>query len=587
MPLIRPLRTKTLLLALPFSVFLLYLLFQGQQFPSVPSFVPGIYRPQSQKHDAGTAEQDHRSAYIKTASQPSATGVGQHSAAPTSALGSDQIDAVQSSYLAEGSTAKGSISEADVTSQNSSLAVNGTISTQGLNLANNSMAPTQSITQVNQPSFREAQIKFWQSFEALLESNKPGCPTLKRVGKAPAMGFHPTKEQARPKHLDMPEEDVEKMRKAHQNFVNGIHDDQLGLVYTPGSRGLVSTAGGKYLPVFVISLRMLRRSGTTLPVEVFLADQEEYEESICKEVLPSLNATCVIMSDILDRVPHSTEITKYQFKVFAMIFSSFEEIVFLDADAFPIHNLEPLFASELFKQHGLILWPDFWASSASTYYYDILQQPVPSLSERASSETGEILVSKKTHQRTLLLATYYNYYGPTHYYLLLSQGSPGEGDKETFLAAAQALNQTFYTTSEPVQAIGNLKDDRTFDGSAMVQFDPVQDHNLTQHGLWRVKDPSVATLPRPLFVHANFPKFNPATIFKPGGPARYANGTDRKSWTDGKEVIEAIGVDLEKHLWEEIKWTSCELENRFQTWHDKHDICHNATAHWNSLYEDS
>ena len=448
---------------------------------------------------------------------------------------------------------------------------------------NNATKPWEHLSRANDPAFRKSQIEFWKSLESLLDSSKPNCSPPKRLGRAKGVGFKPSGGE-RPKHLEMPKKDVETMRKAHQKFVEGIQDGHPQMVFTPGSQGLVSTGGGKYLPIFVISLRMLRRTGTTLPVEVFLADHDEYEEHICEEVLPSLNATCVIMDDILSSVPHDVEITKYQFKVFAMIFSSFENILFLDADAFPIHNPEELFSSQLFKDHGLISWPDFWASSTSEYYYTISQQKIPSMGERASSETGELLISKKTHQRFLLLATYYNYYGPTHYYPLLSQGSPGEGDKDTFLPAASVFNQTFYATSKSVKAIGHTKTAGTFSGSAMVQFDPMQDHRLTQQGLGQVQDASEAESPRPFFVHANFPKFNPATIFYPDGPARYLNGTDRTAWTLEKEMTEAFGFDVEKDFWTEIKWVACTLEKEFETWKDKTDICKNTTAHWDHVY---
>lgn len=455
--------------------------------------------------------------------------------------------------------------------QNSSTGSNSTISKQRVSLANDH-------------SFRKKQIEFWRSFEPLLAGSDPDCESPKRLGKTREEGFNPSNNPVRPNLLEISKTNIEKMQKAHTKFVQGIKENHPQMVFTPGSQGFVSTGGGEYLPVLVISLRMLRRTGTTLPVEVFLADHEEYEPYICNHVLPSLNATCVIMSDILESIPHSVDITRYQFKVFAMMFSSFEQILFLDADCFPIHNPEQLFTSEPFQKHGLITWPDFWASSASPLFYQIASQSVPPMTERASSETGELLLSKMTHQRSLLLATYYNYYGPTHYYRLLSQGGPGEGDKETFLAAASVMNETFYATSESVQPIGHVKNDGGIDGSAMVQYDPVQDYALTQKGLWRVKDNSIAEPPRPFFVHAHFPKFNPATIFRQGGPTKDSNGKDRLAWTDQKRTIKAFGIDLERIFWEEIKWTACKLEHKFKSWQEIQDVCKNASTYWENIY---
>ncbi|MCJ1406351.1 hypothetical protein MMC19_000416 [Ptychographa xylographoides] len=382
----------------------------------------------------------------------------------------------------------------------------------------------------------------------------------------------------------MSEEDVEKMRKAHENYIYSIKVHAPKLIYKPNTRGVIATAGGSYLPVLVVSLRMLRRTGSTLPMEVFLASNREYESFICEHTLPSLNAKCVILSEILDNVVHEVEVAKYQLKAFAMLFSSFEEILFLDADSFPVSDPRHLFTSEPFKSSKLITWPDFWATSISGYYHRISNTPAIDTTVRATSEAGEVLISKRTHARTLLLATYYNYYGPHHYYPLLSQGGPGEGDKETFLYAAIALKEPFYDTSEKVLAIGHQYD-WGLAGSAMVQYDPVADYALTSQKLFRNIDPACATSPRPLFVHVNFPKFNPGHIFDDRLLLEYAgNGTVRRVWTDEKETMAGFGGDVEKGYWEEIGWVACTLEGKFMDWVESGDVCVKARKYWTDLF---
>ncbi|MCJ1376777.1 hypothetical protein MMC20_008022 [Loxospora ochrophaea] len=440
------------------------------------------------------------------------------------------------------------------------------------------------------------QADFWRALESLLASTRPDCPSPTRLGNVGALGFDrqfnngsevPT---VKPELLSMPDQDVERMRQAHANFVENIrakNASALDLVYTPGTRGLVSTAGGRYLPVFVISLRMLRRTGCSLPMEVFLRSDEEYESYICESVLPSLNAKCVIISQILKNAasPQSLDVAHYQLKSFAIIFSSFEDLLFLDADCFPVQDPTSLFSSEPFVSYGLVTWPDFWIISASYFYYRISSQAEPPTTSRASSEAGEIFYSKRKHQESILLSTYYNYYGPSHYYRLLSQGGPGEGDKETFLAAAAALSEPYYATSETVRSIGHQGPEGKVSGSAMVQFDVAEDFRLTQQGLWRVKDPSVAIRPRPLFVHANFPKFNPATIFRENRPTRNAAGGDHRAWQDKQELLNAFEIDVERRFWEEIKGTACELEDKFENWAGKPDICNNVTKYWRNVFE--
>ncbi|KGO54050.1 Alpha-mannosyltransferase [Penicillium expansum] len=415
--------------------------------------------------------------------------------------------------------------------------------------------------------------EFWREFHALLENYAPGTDTIIEYEKASTEGFNAHNPPPRPDILYVPEGDVATMKEAHTGFVNAITDSQPELPYLPDTKGIVSTAGGSYLPVLVISLRMLRRTGSTLPMEVFLADEEEYEQHICDIVLPSLNARCVVLSQILIAAP--TQIQKYQFKPFAMLFSSFEEILFLDADAFPLEQPEHLFTTEPFLSKGMVTWPDFWASSVSPMFYDIANYPPPPMDLRQSTESGEVLLSKKSHLRSLLLVTYYNYYGPSHYYPLLSQGAAGEGDKETFVAAATAMHESFYQVSESICALGH----ETYGGiagSAMAQFDPVQDFALTSRGIWRVRGDD-APAPDVFFIHANFPKFNPATIFEPHevNPAFTDEGGYTRAWTLPVEVVRGFNskVDVEKGFWEEILWTACELEDKFQSWVGYEGIC--------------
>jgi alpha 1,2-mannosyltransferase len=218
---------------------------------------------------------------------------------------------------------------------------------------------------------------------------------------------------------------------------------------------------------------MLRRTGSTLPAEVFLTNLDEYETHIRNVVLPILNAKCLVLSQILDAVPATVEISCYQYKILSILFSSFEDVLFLDSDAFPVHDPDVLFDSESFNPTGLVLWPDFWYPSKSPAYFTVSAQPVPSLEERQSTESGEILYSKAKHELSLSLATYYNIYGPTHYYPLQSQGAPGEGDKETYGWAA-------YHVKQPVRALGLFNHESgSFEGSAMVQYDPRDDYIWT------------------------------------------------------------------------------------------------------------
>ncbi|KAE9364666.1 glycosyltransferase family 71 protein, partial [Stipitochalara longipes BDJ] len=335
----------------------------------------------------------------------------------------------------------------------------------------------------------------------------------------------------------MSHSDVQSMHEAHSTFVALLSSKAPALEYKKGTKGIVTSAGGPYFPVLIISLLMLRRSGSTLPVEVFLTTPAEYEPQICESVLPYLNAKCIILSDLLAGTPHNLPIKTFQSKIFAMLFSSFESLLFLDADNFPIHPPEDLFSIKPFTTHHLVLWPDYWTSTASPYFPTIVGLSPDLIRTRPTIEAGQILVSKKHHAKTLLLAAYYNLYGE-YFYPLISQGGPGEGDKDTFAPAALVLNKKFHTVETPPVNLG----DRIAGGSATIQYDPSIPYPCPES-----ESKSELCKARPFFVHASWtPKLN---------ALRKIENTRR--WGSEKNSREMFGMDIERVVWGYMVEVAC------------------------------
>lgn len=383
--------------------------------------------------------------------------------------------------------------------------------------------------------------KFWPSFAPLLAAAAPSCsapepPLQKAVAKNRFYDalWNIRKERSWlvtvkpfPNLLSMNESDIQSMQQSHSLFLDLLKTKRPEIEYERGTKGIVTSAGGSLLPVLIISLLMLRRSGSTLPVEVFLAAEEEYESQICDVVLPSLNARCIILSDLLQNTPHTFTIKTYQLKIFAMLFSSFESLLFLDADNFPIHPPEELFDTEPFTTHQLVLWPDYWTSTASPYFSTITGLEPSVLQTRPTIEAGQILVSKRHHAKTLLLAAYYNVYS-NYFYTMLTQGGPGEGDKDTFASAALVLNTTFYTVDHPPVNLGV----RSAGGSATVQYDPSIPFNCPEVHSEPCKE-------RPFFIHASWPpKMNALSKI-----------LYTREWGSESHSMELFGFDLEKVVW--------------------------------------
>ncbi|KAL1303704.1 hypothetical protein AAFC00_007056 [Neodothiora populina] len=322
---------------------------------------------------------------------------------------------------------------------------------------------------------------------------------------------------------------------------------------------------------------MLRKTNTRIPVQLFVLDVSEYNVQVCETILPSLNAECVRL-DLLIGEEGAKRIGKgYQIKAFAVLFSKFEEVLFLDADAFVLRDPEDLFGrlgqpssgpssgsadEEQGKKAGLLLWPDFWASSQSPLFSTIISTNTTERSneqqkyllEHPSSESGQLLISKRSPSQSLalLMTVYYNFHGVGYYYPLLSQGGPGEGDKETWAAGVEAVNlhlsspsssstsnsqgrQEFtaasYTmfTKRPVDTIGYYEDgydalpaDESgnaqfkgkgqYHGVAMLQYAPASSDpiaNPTAAGKDANEREEEFT---PMYLHHNYPKPNPSIL---------------------------------------------------------------------------
>ena len=426
-------------------------------------------------------------------------------------------------------------------------------------------------------------VKFWPAYaRALLEGRPPvQLPKDWQPVKYDSFG-HINKDTPRPDVINLSPETVSALQHAHAHFITKLLPGS-GVTpapYKAGTHGIVTSAAGDFLPVLVVSLRLLRRYGSKLPVEVFLemTANAEVDSEICRNVLPELDAKCIAMGPIM-AVSHLPEqIGHYQIKAFALLFSHFEEVLWIDADNIAVSPPDDLFDMDVFREKGLVTWPDYWHNTASPAFYQISATwSTPKLVDRAASESGQVLVSKKRHGMTLMLIGYYNYYGPTHFYPLLSQGAIGQGDKETFLAAAVALDVPFYSVQEGVGTLGYFRADGSFHGTAALQYHPNDDYELhQQHHMLSTPDGK----PRQMFVHCQTIKADAAKM-----PAMYLGSVKGRMWGSVESVIQKFGTDLEKDLWDEVLFTACELERHFDAWKKSSGICETATRVYRALFE--
>lgn len=399
--------------------------------------------------------------------------------------------------------------------------------------------------------------------------------------------------------------------------------------FKKGLYGAVVIGGGKYSWLSYLSVLALRDTGSTLPVQVVMPTYADFESEVfyCHSILPALNAECIVVPDVLGptvMLNWNSKFSAYQFKSLAVIASTFQHIVLLDSDNVVLSNPQEIFDSDLYKNTGMITWPDYWARTILPHFFDVagvkvnegtrlrynkfpltkqlpddngslespyndLEGTIPDL----STESGQMFINKGTHALTLLLSLYYNVFGPQCYYRLLSMGAPGEGDKETFIPAAIFSNEPYYQVKSHIKTYGYSDSNDNFNGIAMGQSNPVVDHAKflekvientdlvdksvdEQIEILKVIDKEVFDLNKeiPLFaIHCNYPKLDPLNLFTLQHHydelnqrlkfRMYSHFKYQRNTTDAENIITTHTIDFELQMWKNIHRALCDEKLKF------------------------
>lgn len=416
-----------------------------------------------------------------------------------------------------------------------------------------------------------------------------------------------------------------------QSHHDGIVRD-LTLMGVPPSEiysgdGIVIVSNRVSVPAAVGLVVQLRDLKSELPVEVVINSEAEYDQQVCDEILPKLNAKCkVIERELTTEIYEKLALRGFQLKMMAILVSSFDNTIVLDTDNWPVKNPDFLLTSEPFREMKFILWPDAWHKGTSPLYYDIARFEVGEIVHRngwnndkpfseyltknvdsevlfhdldglppfRGVESGQLVLSKREHFRSLYLAVYYNFYGPQFYYRLLYQGTYGSGDRETFVPALHVMKESYYLCEHDLTFVG-VERKRTTNGetymdeSTMVQRDPQQTFrymkawrrwlkaqkldariNMFQEGSYtsdlrkRFLEETQTEVPEMLFMHVHDPKIN----------ALYNEQTDKTRFDYKSRYIREIGkhddilgsTDWELKFQSISKWVTCEALTNAAIW---------------------
>ncbi|KAL8735305.1 MAG: hypothetical protein Q9166_000850 [cf. Caloplaca sp. 2 TL-2023] len=408
----------------------------------------------------------------------------------------------------------------------------------------------------------------WKTLQAIYDAHPPQplnltLKTFKSVSEFPAL-------EDIKNHTRISTGDAQASRKSHVEVTKKLlpYPDQLF-----SGQGIVVLAGGRYTGFATTGLGMLREVGSKLPIEVWVKNQEEENEEWCKE-LANEGIACRRLSDYMD-----TELLEhgYQLKISSILFSSFEQILFLDADNVPVRSPDVIFKSKSFTNTGVVMWPDYWKHTGAPllpYIVGLSERASEMLREDQTVESGQLMWDKKRHWKALCLAAYYNYYGPQHYYTMISQGWAGWGDKDTFLLALRSLRQDFYIVPHKL----------------MTLF-----VNGTSHGIGMLQaDPTKSAAYEPMFLHSNIIKWSIRGFFCSGCTNDEDDPVELSAWEDPESSInphlkehrrifplhdmKSMNIDPEPLIWKSFEHVACR-----SVWQSP-DLCNRTREHMEQTF---
>ena len=198
-------------------------------------------------------------------------------------------------------------------------------------------------------------------------------------------------------------------------------------------RGIVTCAGGPrmFTNAYVLIHVLRRHLGCLLPIEVWHFGPAELSPRMAG-LLRELDAqpvdACAVMSQ------HPPRLTNpWQLKPYAIMWSQFREVLYLDADQVPARDPSDLFTWPQFLEKGAVFWPDIIDLPADNPIWKICQLPQRCA---VSIESGQLLVDKARHWAGLDMALALNEEAQVLYKSIY-------GDKDTFLLGALMSGEEF------------------------------------------------------------------------------------------------------------------------------------------------
>eukprot|EP00045_Choanoeca_perplexa_P004014 m.34925 g.34925 ORF g.34925 m.34925 type:complete len:454 (+) comp12354_c0_seq1:69-1430(+) len=284
-------------------------------------------------------------------------------------------------------------------------------------------------------------------------------------------------------HQRLTKQQMEDARRSWQQFLDLAPSyEQVKPLFQ--DRGLVISGGAYQLHLAYACIKMLRESGCTLPIDLWVSSGRNETLSpahirLLTELDVQVYDTDVVANTFGDMErqmhPTSPRTKPYILKQIGLLSARCEECLMLDADNIPVRDPTFLFETPEYLGSGHLLWPDFWhmrGGPAAIREIFGLPQGHGELPDTRSVESGQMVVHKRKAWRSLLLSVFMQV--QTEFYDNLMRELHhlgGGGDKQTFIIGCLATNSSCHIVRSPVASAGRMMGG-VYCGRTMIQHAP-------------------------------------------------------------------------------------------------------------------
>lgn len=216
-------------------------------------------------------------------------------------------------------------------------------------------------------------------------------------------------------------------------------------------RGIVTASCTRMLFRSLVSLRVLRDRGCDLPIELFYADDDELTTYEMKTLVDDIgDVVCINVQTACDAFKNYNA-RNFSIKALAMYLSSFDEMIWMDADVVPLTNMAMLFNTKHYITNRCLFFNDIFSYNKYSNEYTARTQAMyektcnQKIAEGTPETDSGVFVVQKTrfgdfvyHNTVLNMRPYTDTYG----------------DKELYRMAMSLAFQRFHNVDEKPIPIG-------------------------------------------------------------------------------------------------------------------------------------